>query len=504
MGRGSGRSKPAANGKTKKNEDTEAKKRSIFDLLTDAVESLSAAAGGAWGGPKVSPKEVDEHFRTTDGMCGDAMRDAMGRATKGSASAVNPTGVLGKIGVLIASFAGGMVVDEVQDRIWDWITRNGSDDEAKPDNDTSADTCEHADQLAVDTGMELAKALAEHIRAISTALSSIDPAENPDAFAQLVAAGDGLINEGMLALIGLANDRDRCIADSYNAILASLGAICGCPTEPIPPACEKTADNSEDTCVAQSVKSTEKCTAEVETVPAGVEKLAAPTVAEAPRAPEKQPEQIPTEPASADKVGEKTLEKPAEKATEKACGCATKAETKAETATEKVEVKETCGCSSTTEAASVEQHEPTDSADLTAEAEAECEEDRDSTGCGLGVAVAVGLAIAAIGALIDCAIEFCAAQPEPVAEPEPAPPVEPAPQVEPAAHQPPPPPITDPAQEPPAPPKKLVPPPVDHEPPPPPKQSVPEPAPAPAAEPALVGAGSSVGSSAQLHKAGAW
>ncbi|AKK02350.1 hypothetical protein [Corynebacterium epidermidicanis] len=548
-------------------------KGSIVELLKETIADLSAAAAGFWSGPAITPAKVEEAMRTTDGMDPQAGQTALSDATQASAKKVKGRGVLSIVFGLIVSFASGLIADEVRSRVWDWITKDEEAEQLKADQEQCSQGCTQAEDTANAAANELVAATAAHIRAITSALSTIEPAEHPDAFASIVAAGDAAIAQCSAALIGLSQDRDRCIASTYNEMLARIGQVCETPIPALPAACDevkkceavpaaKEAKPGEELeCVEKQVASSGPASAPVECPQTQPAATAAPAPAPAPAlqdcpkpAPQTQPAQAPVGIPATQEVQNRPAPVDCPEPQPEA-----QREPKAETRPEPVAqvrivnpivecpeeaspvppAKQEVSCPPTQPAATgeikvVEQPAPAepcncddekpDSVDQpSGETEEVCTEETSTETCGLGTVLVAGLALVAIGALIDFALDhfLSEATPEPAAEPVPTPEPAPAavPEPQPAAHQPPPPPITDPAQEPPPPPKKVVPPPVTTEPPSPPKQfdsaSVVGGTPAPAevfpaageavpAEPELVGAGSSMGSSAHIHKAGAW
>ncbi|WP_156193171.1 hypothetical protein [Corynebacterium kalinowskii] len=488
-------------GKGKGGKGTESAK----NLYDEAVEALRNAAGGDWNGPAHPPERIHDALDSTKGIDTDALRDK----TRDIANGGRPEGmkskdILRKISLALAGLVGGLVAETVLEKAYEWWRSDRDSQEFGSEVTEGADKIDEAEDSTCAIAENLCSSTNSQVKQLCLLLGLIDKSENPDQYRDVLCAADSLVNECGNAVIGLAQDRDRCLSDIYNAIIQRGAEICGEKVSDIPAACDAPtapAGVSTPPAASPATPPATPCASE----PAS----AAPVVpASAPPAPIKsvlepasacdKPEPVKTVPAAATPPEAKQpdlklpgVKQPEVELPERQAPCP-EPEHKCETSAQDVEPTKV---------------EPAESECVEEAPKPECPE---SGGSSIASVLGIGIAIAVIGALVMAAEEFLSAPPEPPV-PEPAP--NPVPEPEPAAAEPPPPPKQN-VPEPPPPPKQNVPepppPPKQNvpEPPPPPKQNVPEPPPAPAPEPApipepahpekeLVGSGIA-------RKAGAW
>ncbi|MEJ6012727.1 hypothetical protein WG936_02555 [Corynebacterium sp. H127] len=465
-------------------------------LYDDAVEALRNAAGGDWKGPAQPPEQVKDAIESTKGLDTDVLRESADDLVGGGKpDSIKGKGLLKQLGGMLMGVISGLIIDEIWSKAQEWFENDEQNTELSNSVSEAAESIDKVTAESSQANEMVCDSTKSQIQQLCALLATIDKTKFPDEYEGVLRSADGLINECASSVVGISNDRDRCIADIFNQILECGAQICNTECTPLPAAC----DAPPAAPPAQECESTPAMpTAPATSTGGGGGAAPAPTPAPTPSSPAPAPVEPSPQPAPpvtkpvTQGCPEEPVKKPAPPVTKPVTQDCPEEPVKKPAPPVTKPVTQDCP------------EEPVKKPAVDAcpeEPESECEDKPEDT-CessdamsGLTAVLGIGVVVAVIGAIVVAAEEFLQVPEPPV--PEPAP--EPAP---PAPVEPPPPPKQN-VPEPPPPPKQNVP-----EPPPPPKQNVPEPppppepAPEPAPAPELVGSG--VGSTGQARKVGAW
>lgn len=200
-----------------------------------AVAQLQAVSRGTYPGPSIPERALQKAYETILGLDTDQLRSG-GRLAAGDSEVGGLLGLLKPVGRMFGGVAGGMIVSELVDRVWEWVDNRNEAEEVAEAAGRAADAiditvCESDDGVNAILG-QLAGIIAE----ISNHLSTLDPTQHPEAFIATVQAGAEIIDDAAAMVLGLCGDRDRAIENCYGALLEHGRRVCAAPAPGVAPA----------------------------------------------------------------------------------------------------------------------------------------------------------------------------------------------------------------------------------------------------------------------------
>ena len=204
-----------------------------------AVSQLQAASRGTYPGPSVPERVLEKAYETILGLDTGQLRSG-GRLAAGESETGGLLGWLKPIGRVFGGVAGGMIVNELVERVWDWVDNRNEAEEVAEAADRAADAIDTTIRESDDGVNAILDQLAGIIAQISSHLSSLDPTDHPEAFIATVQAGAEIINDAATMILGLCGDRDRAIESCYGALIEHGRRVCEAPAPGVAPAASGT------------------------------------------------------------------------------------------------------------------------------------------------------------------------------------------------------------------------------------------------------------------------
>ena len=200
-----------------------------------AVSQLQAASRGTYPGPSIPERVLKKAYETITGLDTDQLRSG-GRSAAGDSEIGGLLGLLKPLGRMFGGVAGGMIINELVDRVSDWVDNRNEAEEVAEAAERAADAIDTTIRESDDGVEAILGQLAGIIAEISNHLSTLDPVEHPEAFIATVQAGAEIINDAAAMVLGLCGDRDRAIESCYGALIEHGRRVCEAPAPGVAPA----------------------------------------------------------------------------------------------------------------------------------------------------------------------------------------------------------------------------------------------------------------------------
>lgn len=190
----------------------------ITSILLRAIEKLVTASRGTYRPPTQAIAQVERAFGATKGLDTSAIRSAA-QLVRGSSQSETAAGISEVITGVLVDVAVGLIGDALQGLISDWFGASDDAESAGKEADAASSAVDEINDSATNQCQRVEERAAAQIDMLATMLSSIDPAENPEGFAQLVSLGAGVVDESLSAMTDICGERDHAIAASYGKLV---------------------------------------------------------------------------------------------------------------------------------------------------------------------------------------------------------------------------------------------------------------------------------------------
>lgn len=190
----------------------------ITSILLRAIEKLATASRGTYRPPTQAVAQVERAFGATKGLDTSAIRSAA-QLVRGSSQSETAAGISEVITGVLIDVAVGLIGDALQGLISDWFGASDDAEAAGKEAEAATSAVNEINDSATNQCHMVEDRAAAHIDMLATILSSIDPAENPEGFAQLVSLGAGVVDESLSTMADICGERDQAIAASYGKLV---------------------------------------------------------------------------------------------------------------------------------------------------------------------------------------------------------------------------------------------------------------------------------------------